>query len=94
MSVCLTFESYRDYPGTEFRGAVSKLGKKIQIRACLFTFSVKLDKRLFHVADLLRTGKKCTEMKAREGRSKLLLLFIKYRYVKFMELSLPSRRRS
>ena len=35
MSICLTFESYRNYPGTEFRGAVSKLGKKIQIRGCV-----------------------------------------------------------
>ena len=25
MSVCLTFESSRNYPGTEFRGAVSTL---------------------------------------------------------------------
>ena len=52
MSVCFTFESERDYPGTEFRGAVSnlKLGKKIQIRACVFTFSVKLEKWSFQVA--------------------------------------------
>ena len=33
MSVCLTFESYRNYPGTEFRGAVSTLEKNIQICA-------------------------------------------------------------
>ena len=32
-SVCLTFVSYRNYPGTEFRGAVSTLGKNIQICA-------------------------------------------------------------
>ena len=44
MSVCLTFENSRDYPGTEFRGAVSKLGKKIEIEACVFTFSVKVEK--------------------------------------------------
>ena len=45
----------------------------------MFTFSVKLEKWPFHVADLPRTGKKCTEMKeAREGRAKLLFCFIKY----------------
>ena len=33
MSVCLTFESQRNYPGTEFRGAVSTLEKNIQICA-------------------------------------------------------------
>ena len=39
----------------------------------MFTFSVKLEKWSFHVADLPRTGKKCTEMKkAREGRANLL----------------------
>ena len=65
MSVCLTFESQWDYPGTEFRDAVSKLGKNIQIRGYVSTesgaFSVKLEKSSFHVADLPRTGKKCTE---------------------------------
>ena len=36
---------------------------------------------------------KCTEIiKAREGRAKVLLVFIKY--AKFVALSLPSRRRS
>ena len=39
----------------------------------MFTFSVKLEKWSFHVADLPRTAKKCTEIiKAREGRVKLL----------------------
>ena len=39
----------------------------------MFTFSVKLEKWSFHVADLSRTGKKCTEMKnAREGRGNVL----------------------
>ena len=39
----------------------------------MFTFSVKLEKWSFHVADLPRTGEKCTEMKkAREGRANLL----------------------
>ena len=33
MSVCFTFESQRDYPGTEFGIAVSRLGKKIQVYA-------------------------------------------------------------
>ena len=33
----------------------------------------------FHVADLSRTGKKCTEIiKACEGRAKVLFLFNKY----------------
>ena len=60
------------------------------ICAYVFTFSVKLEKWLFHVANLPRTGEKCTEMKkAREGRAKLL--FIKY--AKFVPLSLPSCRR-
>ena len=59
----------------------------------MFTFSVKLEKWSFHVADLPRTEKKCTEMKkAREGRAKLLFCFI--RYAKCVALSLPSRRRS
>ena len=40
MSVCLAFESWWDYPGIEFRGVVSKLGKRILIRPCVFTFSV------------------------------------------------------
>ena len=59
----------------------------------MFTFSLKLEKCSFHVADLSRTGKKCTEIiKAREGRAEVLFLFIKY--AKFVALSLPSRRRS
>ena len=54
MSVCLTFESLRNYPGTEFRGAVPTLKKNIQIfkkctelkkarerRAKLFFLSIK-----------------------------------------------------
>ena len=59
----------------------------------MFTFSVKLEKLSFHVADLPRTGKKCAEIKkAREGRAKLLFWFIKCD--KFVALSLPLRRRS
>ena len=93
MSVCLTFESWWDYPGTEFRGAVSKLGKKIEIRACVFTFSVKLEKWSFRVGDFPRTGKKCIEIKtAREGHGKLL--FLNMKCVKFVALSLQSRPRS
>ena len=56
------------------------------------TFSVKLEKWLFLVADLPRTRKKCTETeikKTGEGRAKLLLLPIKY--ANFVWLSLPSR---
>ena len=76
---------------------MSRLGKKIPIRACVFMFSSKLCvhvlvKWSFHAADLSRTGKKCTEIKkARERRAKVLFLFIKY--AKFVALSLPSRRR-
>ena len=33
MSICLTFESKRNYPGTELRGAVTTLEKNIQICA-------------------------------------------------------------
>ena len=59
----------------------------------VFTFSAKLEKWSFHVADLPRTGKKCTEIKeAHKGRAKLLFLFIKYE--KFVAFSLPLRRRS
>ena len=91
MSVCLTFENKRDYSGTVFRGAVSKLGEKIQNR--VFTFSVRLEKWPFHVADSPRTGKKCTKIEqAHERRAKLLFWFIKY--ANFVPLSLPSRRRS
>ena len=44
----------------------------------MLTFSVKLEKWSFHVADLPRIGKKCTKLKkAREGRAKLLFLSIK-----------------
>ena len=43
ISVCVTFESLRNYSGTEFRGAVSSLGKKIRICVCVFTFSLKLE---------------------------------------------------
>ena len=91
MSVCLTFESARNYPGTEFRGAVSTLEKNIQICAWVLTCFVKLEKWWFHVADLPRTWKKCTELKkAREWRAKLLLLSIKY--ANFVASSLQSRR--
>ena len=70
---------------------MSRLGKKIPIRACVFP--LKLVKWSFHVADLPRTGKKCTEIiKAREGRAKVMFLLIKY--AKFVALLLPSRRRS
>ena len=36
--------AFENYPGTEYRSAVSKLGleKKIQIHSCEFKFSVKL----------------------------------------------------
>jgi len=44
ISVCVTFESWHNYSGTEFRGAVSRLRKKIQICVCVFTFSLKLEK--------------------------------------------------
>ena len=72
---------------------MSRLGRKIPIRACVLAFSLKLEKWSFHVADLPRTGKKCIEiMKAREGRAKVLFLFIKD--LKFVALSLSSRRRS
>ena len=71
---------------------MSRLGKKIPIRACAFTFSLKLEKWSFHVADLSRTGKKCTEIiKSREGRAKVMFLLIKY--AKFVALLLPPRRR-
>ena len=87
ISVSVTFESKQDYSGTEFRGAVSRIGKKILICVCVFTFSLKLEKWSFHAADLSRTGKKCTDIiKAREGRAKVLFLFIKY--AKFVALSL------
>ena len=42
---------------------MSRLGKKIPVRACVFIFSLKLEKWSFHVGDLPRTGKKCTEIK-------------------------------
>ena len=72
---------------------MSRLGKKIPIHACVFTFSLKLERWSFHVADLSRTGKTCTEIiKAREGRAKVLVLIIKC--TKFVALSLSSRRRS
>ena len=36
MSICLTFESYRNYPGTECRGAVPKLERKFKfVAVCL-----------------------------------------------------------
>ena len=72
---------------------MSRLRKKIPIRACVFTFSLKLEKWSFHVTDLSRTGKKCTEIiKARGRRAKVLFLLLKY--AKFVALSLSSRRRS
>ena len=72
---------------------MSRLGKKIPICACVLTLSLKLEKWSFHVADLSRTGKKCTEIiTAREKRAKVLFLFIKY--AKFVALSLSSRCRS
>ena len=37
----------------------AKVRKKIQIRGCVFTFSVKLEEWSFLTADLPRTGKKC-----------------------------------
>ena len=72
---------------------MSSLGKKIQVCVCVFAFSLKLEKWSFHVADLPRTGKKCTEIiKAREGGARVLFLFIEY--AKCVALLLPSRRRS
>ena len=54
---------------------MSRLGKKIQISACVFTLSLKLEKWSFHVAGLPRTGKKCTEIiKALEGRAKVIFV--------------------
>ena len=86
-------EQPRKNPGTEFRGAVPTLENKIEICACVFTFSVKLEKWSFLVADLPRKRKKCTEIKkAREGRAKLLFLLIKY--ANCVALSPPPRRRS
>ena len=70
---------------------MSTLAKNIQICALVFTFSVKLEKWSFHVADLPRTRTKCTELKkAREGHAKLLFLTIKY--ANFVASSLQSRR--
>ena len=54
---------------------MSKLGKKIQIRACVFTFSVNLRFAIGHF-----TSQICREMKkkkAREGRAKCSLLICK-----------------
>ena len=76
ISVCLTFESWRDNSGTEFRGAVSKLGEKIQISGCVFTFSVKLQKQSSHFADLPRTGKNCTDIKTKENEGCAKFLFL------------------
>ena len=43
----------------------------------MFTFPVKLKKWSFHVVDLPRTGKKCTEIKkAREGRAKRFFFLV------------------
>ena len=68
---------------------MSRLGEKIAIRAGVVTFSLKLEKWSFHVTDFSRTEKKCTEIiKAREGRAKVLFLFIKY--AKFVAFSLAS----
>ena len=65
MPVSLTFESCQDNPGTEFRGAVSKLGNKIKVNCgCVITFSVKLGKWSSHVADLPRAGKKYRNKKS------------------------------
>ena len=70
---------------------MSTLEKNIQICPLVFTFSVKLEKWSFHVADFPRTRKECTELKkAREGRAKLLFLSIKY--ANFVASSLQSRR--
>ena len=73
--------------------AVSRLGKKIQIRACVFTFSILPQKWSFHVANFRRTGKKFTEIiKTSEGSAEVLFFFINY--AKLVALSLPSRRSS
>ena len=42
---------------------VSTVENNIQICSWVFTFSVKLEKWSFHVTDLPRTWKKCTELK-------------------------------
>jgi len=44
-------------------GTTQELNLEVQIGGCVFTFTVKLEKWSFHVADLPRMGKKCTEMK-------------------------------
>ena len=63
----------------------------------VFTLSIKLDNRSFHVADLPKTWKKCTKMKnARAERAKLLFLLIinmqilrRFRCRRVVDLKLP-----
>ena len=73
---------------------MSRLGKKIPICACVFTFSLKLEKWSFNIADLSRTGKKCTEtITAREGRAKVLFLSINMQNLwrrRVVDLKLPN----
>ena len=75
-SVCLAFESQRNYPGTVLRGAVSTLEKNIQSCTWEFTFSVKLKKM---VISRRRYTKNMKEMhgikkkKARQGRAKVFV---------------------
>ena len=76
MSIYLNFESLRNYLGTEFRGAVSKLEKKIQIRASVFTFSVKLEIWSFHVAELPENGKEMYRQKKSTSRACKNLVFL------------------
>ena len=93
ISVCVIFESYQGYSGTEFKRCGVKARKEnSNSRLCVHVVFIT-EKWSFHVANFWRTGKKCTEIvEASEGRAKVLLVFIKY--AKFAALSLPSRRRS
>ena len=63
----------------------------------MFTFSVRLEKWSFHVADLLRTGKKCAEItKAAKGMQSFCLCSLntqnlwRFRCRRVVDLKLPN----
>ena len=81
------------YSETEFKRCSVKARKENSNSRLCVQVPLLHEKWSFPFANFWRTGKKCTGIiKAREGRAKVLLVFIKY--AKFVALSLPSRRRS
>ena len=72
---------------------MSKLGEKNQIRACVFTLSVKLEKWISR-RRFVENENEMHRNKKRTWRACKGFVFLKIKHAKFVALLLPSRRRS